>query len=154
MVSCTSAMTLVSATAPCSSRTPWRRLRLTMLNFMRYGCGYYHSHLTNYPRSSKAAVIALTPMKEAKGWGCRWRYGRTGRRVECMQVPPVPSREKRRLSLPPHKSVLVDRLCVLLAKDRTIHMGEKFYWFKIKLYQGQLTISNIKLPSNKSMSLC
>lgn len=41
-----------------------------------------------------------------------------------MQVPRVPSRGKGRLSLPPHKSVLADRLCVLLAKDRTIHTRE------------------------------
>lgn len=59
---------------------------------------------------------------------------RAGRRVECVpalpvkehtQVPALLRGGKRRLSLPPGKSVLVDSFCVLLAKDRTVHMGEK-----------------------------
>lgn len=44
---------------------------------------------------------------------------------EDTQVPPLLSSGKGRLSLPPCKSVLVDRFCILLDKDRTVHMGEK-----------------------------
>lgn len=89
----------------------------------------------------QAEIIAPVPMKGAKRMRGRQWYGRTGGRAESMQVLPVPSRGKGRLSLPPHKSVLVDRLCILLAKDRTIHKGESFInsiWNYIKessLYQ-------------------
>jgi len=71
---------------------------------------------------------------------------------EHMQVPPLQSGGKGRLCWPPGKSVLVDRFGILLAKDRTVHMGGKI--FKMKLYPGQLCPSNIQLSSTKNMSLC
>lgn len=120
------------STGPVLLEDSMRKAQINDAKFHEVEMQLQSQPFDNYPSSSKAAILFSNTNGRSKR--ARWWCSRAGRRVEHMpalhvkghiQVPPLLSGWKGRLSLSPGKSALVERFCVLLAKVRTVHVGEK-----------------------------